>query len=270
MVKNDKRINWKQKYSELEQKTFEDCFDDAIKLLEQDEEINELKQKVQCKAITYEEPTPISSENKENYENAFILNGDAWEIWFKGTRLKSIKTLDGLAYIANLLSKPNKVLHVTALCDSVSPQMINQAMMEEDDLKDSLHNGTIYVSTMQDDDGLADETKKKLKKQMMELKEAENDCDLPASERQKARQDLNNLMTLLNKVYGKSALTKKPPKKVSIEVKKDLDRALKSINRAYKEINKQSPELCKYLKKNIKTGTQYIFIDNDTLWHISI
>ena len=175
-----------------------------------------------------------------------------------------------MTYIATLLSKPNQMIHVTTLCDSVSPQKRNHAMMEEGDLRYSLHRGDMYISTMQDDDGLTDNIKETMKKQIMELKETQNDCDLPESERQKAGQELNDLMKTIGNQYGKRALSKKTPKKVNDGVKKDLDRALKAINRAYDEIHQQSPNLCEYLKKNINTGTQYMFIDSGTLWHISI
>ncbi len=276
MDQHDKRINWKQKYSILEQnkaaadqKTFDDCFDDAIKLSDKLNEIEQLKQKIQCQEIPIP-PPPISHDNSVSYTNAFIHDGDAWVIWFQGTKLKPIKEMDGMTYIATLLSKPNQIIHVTTLCDSVSPQRRNEAMMDEEDLTDSLHEGNMFISTMQDDDGLKDEVKETLRKQIIELKETQNDKYLPHSERQKASQELQKIMKIINNQYGKRALAKKPPEKVNDGVKKDLDRTLKAIKRAYNEINKQLPKLYKYLKDNIRPGTQYLFIDKDTIWIISI
>ena len=179
MAKHDQRINWKQKYSKLEQnkaaadqKTFEDCFDDAIKLSEQDEVIEQLKQKIQSQEIPIKDTTPISPDNNERYKNAFIHNGEAWEIWFQGTKLKPIKEMDGMTYIASLLKNPGKPMHVTDLCAYASRRR-DEAMMANEDLADSLKNGDMSISTMQED-GLDDLAKDELQEKIKDLDEIIN------------------------------------------------------------------------------------------------
>jgi hypothetical protein len=212
---------------------------------------------------------PHAKETDIKPENAFIHQTDFWEIWFQGNKLKPIKNLDGMIYIANLLSKPNQIIPVTTLCDSVNPQQKDQAMMGEDEVTDSINKGNMFISTMKDD-GLDNKAKETLKAKIRELRETIDDEGLPQSERQKASQELNKLLKTIRNQYSKGALTWRARKKLNEGVKKELDRILKAINRAYENINKQSPELHEYLKKNIKTGTQCVFSDSGILWHISI
>lgn len=269
--KNGISPNWEQKYRELEQNTFENCFDDAIKLSEQDEEIRQLKQRISCQESPKEESSQILPADKVTYENAFIRKEDFWEIWFHGKKLEPIKKLDGLTYIANLLSYPKQIIPVTTLCDSVNPQKKNQAMMGEDDMMDSLNSGNISISTMRYD-GLDDKAKENLRTKIKELQETKLDCNLPESERQRANQEYEVIIQTLGNQYGKGALTRRAPKKLNEGVKKELDRVLKAIKRAHEIINKRSPELYEYLIENVEFGIQCEFKDIESRihWHISI
>jgi phosphomevalonate kinase len=142
-------------------------------------------------------------------------------------------------------------------------------MLSDDDLVDSLKKEKMSISTMQDD-GLDERGKAAAKKLIKELKETIDDDGLPVSERTAAQNEYERLMKILSTQYGNKPLNLHAPQKVNKSVKDDLDRAGKAIRRAFNRINKESPELAEYLKKTIKTGTQYNFTDIGTPWHISI
>jgi hypothetical protein len=202
------------------------------------------------------------------HENAFVHNGASWEIWFKGIKLKSIKNMNGLTYIANLLLNPGKIIHVTSLCNSIGHAK-NIAMLGEDELKASLKTGAMSESEMKDD-GLDDKAKAEYSKRILDLKETIADTDMPESVRKQAQLELNDFLKIINSQYVKNPLHYRARRKVNAEIKKELDRAGKAISRALEKIHDQSPELAKYLKKSISTGTLYSFTDTGTTWHISI
>lgn len=202
------------------------------------------------------------------YENAFKCDGDGWEIWFKGEKLGHIKKMNGITYIANLLLRPNQFIHVTSLCNSIGSEN-EDTVMGEDEIKDSLRAGTMSVSDMEDD-ALDAKAKEEIKKKIHALEETIDDPELPESERIQAEIDLSHLTTTLERDYGLKPLHTRAPRKVTGEVKKELDRAGKSITRALDKIREQSPELAEYLKKSIKTGTQYSFTDTGTIWHVTL
>jgi hypothetical protein len=124
------------------------------------------------------------------------------------------------------------------------------------------------ISKMQDD-GIDKEGKQDLKNKLLELKETIDDADLPANERANASAEHKKMMQTLIRVYGKNPIQHHAPRKVNKSVKQDMDRAKKAIYRACEKIQGQSLELAEYLKLNIKTGSLYVFMDNDTSWQIS-
>lgn len=219
------------------------------------------------KIIEREQHTTQCEQRESDYKNAFICQGDTWEIWHNGKRLNPIINMDGLTYIVNLMLHPGKSIHVTDLCDSVKPPK-RDAMMAEDDVTKSLDSQSMSISSMQDD-GIDAEGKKALKKKFQDLYEIINEPDSLQCEREEAIAELKRMKNGLN-VYGKKPLHHRAPKKVNESVKDDMDRAREAIKRACEKIRKQSPELADYLKNTIRTGTQYSFTDTATPWNISI
>jgi hypothetical protein len=201
------------------------------------------------------------------HRNAFIHDGDAWVIWFQGTKLKPIKEMDGMIYIANLLKNPGKPMHVTDLC-AFANRRRNDAMMTNENLADSLKNGDMFISTMQDD-GLDDQAKDELWKKIQDLDEKRKNPILVESVRVNAENERAKLIKIANDLYGKKSLHRLGPNKVNECVKDDLDRARRAIERTREKIQEQSPKLAEYLKTNIKRGTEYSFIDQVIHWHIS-
>lgn len=260
MDQKDEPTPWDEKYRDLEQKTFDDWFDEALK----PDEIKGLKEENKLLKETIE-------ENKKStlpaHENAFIHQGDAWEIWFKGIKLKPIKEMDGMIYIANLLKNPGRWIHVTDLCASASRRR-DEAMMTENDMTASLKDGNMSISTMQDD-GLDNQSKEELWDKIDQLNGTIANSTLSENVRAKAENDKEALIKLADNLYGKKSIHHRAPKKVNESVKDDLDRARRAIERTREKIHEQSPELAEYLHSTINRGTEYCFNDKITHWHIS-
>jgi hypothetical protein len=239
------------------------------------EDIIELEKKLGLEDIFELEKGRRSEDEKviENaFENAIIRKGVppdvTWEVWFKNKELNPIIGLDGMTYIANLLLKPGHYIHVTNLCNSVNPSII-EAMIEGEDLTDSLNKGAMHISTLQDD-RIDDKGKQNLKNKLQDLKETMDDNELPEYERINASVEHGKMIKSIKSVYGNKALQRNAPRKVNEVVKKDMDRVKKAINRTFEKIQEQSPDLADYLILNIKTGSVYSFIDKDTPWQISL
>ena len=208
------------------------------------------------------------TEQIDKQQNAFIRQGKTWKIFFHGKELNPIPHVDGLSYIAELLRTPSRRIHVTNLCDAVTPQKKDNAMMGDDDLTDALNTESMFVSGMQDE-GIDECGKKAIGRRLDELKGIINDDDSLISEKEAAQKEYDGILKTLNSQYGKNPLRNKTPKKVNESVKKEMDKVTKAINRAITQIKEQSPELATYLKKNLQTGAEYYFTDVDTLWDVT-
>jgi hypothetical protein len=97
-------------------------------------EIEKLRSTEKQEVESQKHTSQTADKIEKQLENSFIHNGDAWEISFKGTKLKPIKEMDGMTYIASLLNKPGKQIHVTDLCASASRRR-NEVMMDDEDLE---------------------------------------------------------------------------------------------------------------------------------------
>jgi len=255
----DEQIELERRCKELEEELFSAYFDEASK----PDEIKALKEEIQRLKEA------IAEKNKSSlpvHENAFIHNGDAWEIWFNGTKLKPIKEIDGFTYITKLLKSPCNSIHVSDLCASTNQRKVG-SMLTDIDLKDSLNTRNMSISTMQDEE-LDPKAKKEIKRKISELNEIINDPDSLDNERNKAKDELNHIQKSLG-IFGKNPLHYRAPKKVNKSVKDDMDRVREAMKRACEKIRKQAPKLADYIEKNIKTGSEYSFADTSISWDIS-
>jgi len=239
--KNGISPNWEQKYRELEQNTFETCFDDAIKLSEQDEEIRQLKQNIQSQEMPKENSTPMSFVNKAIYKNAFICQTDFWEIWFQGIKLGIIKNLDGIHYIAILLDKAGTSMSCRKLYHTISGKVPDNFMSEDAAIAEGLNivNSKQAIGSMR--------KRKICSEKYQELQDKLADASM--EEQEEIREQMAKLEPYLDR--KERNFTNPNDKKAQINIGKRLETAYKAIHKA------NMKELEKYLRENIKPDDAY-------------
>ncbi|MEN6332037.1 MAG: hypothetical protein ABFD57_08620 [Smithella sp.] len=232
--------NWEQRNGEIGKKTYENSFDDAVKLSKQDEEINLLRQKIQSQEGPKEVPIPISSKNKANYENAFIRQSEFWEIWFHGKKLLPIKNLDGIHYIAILLDKAGTSISCRELYQVASGKTPDNCMSENAAIDEGFNIGSITQAVSDSTTKLAYATL---------YQELQNDFKNAESvmEQQEIEQEMATILPCLKE----KTFVDPNDKKAQVNVGKRLKTAYAAIHKANMD------ELEKHLRTYIKPDDAY-------------
>lgn len=208
----------------------------------------------------------ISIEQQERPpENAFIRRKDFWEISFHGETLQPIQHMDGITYIAHLITKGT--IHISDLYETAHPKSSKTNDMSDGEIKQALVKGEMSVSNMTLDK-LDDKAKDDLKQYIREQQAIIDEPESLESERRKARETIASTLTTLRREYGKGPLSRKETVKRNEIVKGDADKVRLAIQRAIERIHSDSESLADYIKHNIISGTEYKFTGNPGDWTI--
>lgn len=210
-------------------------------------------------------PEGAPAQQERSPENVFIHEDDFWKISFQRMCLKPIKHSDGMTYIAHLITKGS--IHVSNLYETAHPKSGEETIMPDGEIKKALAKGEMRVSNM-NIPTLDPKSKENYKKYIQERRDIIDDPDIPETERKKAEEDINAVVDILRKEYGRSPLSRKVTVRQNEIIKGDSDKVRKSIKLAIETIQSHSTELADYLRCNIKSGTIYRFIGAPDVWQI--
>jgi len=195
---------------------------------------------------------PIVETNKWG-EYYFVLNGDFWEIGF-GNEKGYFKKIDGLGYIAQLISSPGKENNTRDLYEGIKCTILtgDRKQREEYEKPGRLEQENLSAQMSYQPSSYISE------KDMKEFKEIERDMEDPdpvISQEARTRRE-----EYLKKFLKEKSIQVPEISRVRINVLKRIDLAIKRI-----KIN-GLPKLSDHLKKHIKTGTECVyFCDPETM-----
>jgi hypothetical protein len=173
------------------------------------------------------------TDDLENSDNIFCLEGDFWSIKFNGVELPPIEKLKGMAYISELLSQPRKEISASELKQIIDKRNKPQEQISQQRVCDRQ---------------AIEEIKEEIKRLKLELEEAKKNNDDAAEKR--IQQDLDKMSDYLenNKGIGSQI------RQFTDQVEKDRTSVTKAINRALEKIKEHNNNLYLHLTKSINTG----------------
>jgi len=235
------------------------------------EDIHNLEKIEKCTASSDNQYTPPNEipqdEVKITPKNAFIRHDDYWKIWYQGTEIEPIIHMDGLVYIAHLLSNPNSDINVSDLYEMFHPKE-GTPMVSEGELSQLMITGEMSDSDMAIEE-LDYISKNQIRERIHELEESIKTADTEL-EKKESSAELKSIYDSL-KLYGKNALSWKAPRRQNESIKRHADAVRKAIIKAVVKIRKRNPALADYLenKTTIKRGNSYTY-KSELSWFVSL
>jgi hypothetical protein len=200
------------------------------------------------------EPTPAAAVAEDRPQYVFRKQGDVWEIVFRGDKFSQKHQL-GLAYIRELLGKPDKQINCLDLARACNPQSTRsrKGLVEADEVHQADSSQESSLDTR-----ATKEYKEKLAEIEEELAEAQENQDMGKIEK------LQEDKALLAGELKKAGHRKQAP-----AVKQARTSVSNAITRAIDNIGQNNEDAGKFLKQSIETGTTCRYkSDRNVTWEL--
>jgi len=193
-------------------------------------------------------------------DNIFKKNQTGtWEFRFNGESYLPIAGLKGFTYIQQLLKNPNKNISTITLSSLFSE------LSNNDNSETTYLNEQLSITDNSDAGEVFDKRALiQYQARIIELEELTQEAIEMGNliEAEKLEYELEVLITEIKKGTD----NKKRIKKDLSSTRKISDGVTRNIKNSLKKMDDESPELAKYLRKNIDTGTECIYTDTSVSW----
>lgn len=208
--------------------------------------------------------------------NRFVKEGDTWTISFAGEICRLAAAMIGLDYILVLLQYPGRPMRALELQSLLAGSPIASRpaskLAAEDvtvDAHTDRHEDECSLSSRGHSSGDDQLDPKAIKQYQQRLKELERDAttayNVGDSEKgDELQKQYDEIQSGLNKSFD----IRLRPRAFSDDNEKARISVTKALKRAYNKIRPQSRKTAEYIESHIKTGSEFVYLDNSITWEL--